>query len=38
MPRGSSHDKINMHVQGKRWLCTEEEAKAAGLAPSPALV
>jgi hypothetical protein len=30
MPGGLSYDKINMNVQGKRWFCTEEEAKAAG--------
>jgi hypothetical protein len=33
MPGSSSYDKINMHVEGKRWFCTEEEAKAAGWRP-----
>jgi endonuclease YncB( thermonuclease family) len=30
MPGGNSYAKINMDAPGKRWFCTEEEAKAAG--------
>jgi endonuclease YncB( thermonuclease family) len=34
VPGGVSYAKINMDVPGKRWFCTEEEAKAAGWRPA----
>jgi hypothetical protein len=34
MPGGHSYAKINMDVPGKRWFCSEDEAKAAGWRPA----
>jgi endonuclease YncB( thermonuclease family) len=34
MPGGASYSSVNMEVAGKRWFCTEEEAKAAGWRPA----
>jgi endonuclease YncB( thermonuclease family) len=34
MPGGLSYAKVNMNAPGKRWFCTEEEAKAAGWRPA----
>jgi endonuclease YncB( thermonuclease family) len=34
MPGGNSYAKINMDVPGKRWFCSEDEAKAAGWRPA----
>jgi endonuclease YncB( thermonuclease family) len=34
MPGGNSYAKINMNVPGKRWFCSEEEAKDAGWRPA----
>lgn len=33
MPGGNSYAKINMDAPGKRWFCSEDEAKAAGWRP-----
>jgi endonuclease YncB( thermonuclease family) len=34
MPGGVPYASVNMAAPGKRWLCTEEEAKAAGWRPA----
>jgi hypothetical protein len=34
MPGGLSYAKVNMNAPGKRWFCTEDEAKAAGWRPA----
>ena len=34
MPGGVSYDKVNMEAPGKRWFCSEDEAKAAGWRPA----
>ena len=34
MPGGTSYAKVNMDVPGKRWFCSEDEAKAAGWRPA----
>ena len=34
MPGGNSYAKINMDVPGKRWFCSEDEAKTAGWCPA----
>jgi endonuclease YncB( thermonuclease family) len=34
IPGGASYAKVNMDVPGKRWFCSEDEAKAAGWRPA----
>ncbi len=34
LPGGMSYAKINMEATGKRWFCSEEEARAAGWRPA----
>ena len=34
MPGSVNYDKINMDAPGKRWFCSEEEARAAGWRPT----